>query len=446
MENFTEGNIVKKIIKFVLPILLGIILQRFYNLVDTMLVGRFVDTESLAAVGSVSIVFTFFINACWAFTSGFSIIIGQRFGAGDEKGLKQAMALTYVFSIAIGIIISLCGVIFIEPILTLIKVPPELFSLSKSYLVILIAGIILSLIYNMLSNVLRALGDSVVPLIFLCVSVILNFFMDLLFIVVLKKGVEGAAIATVISQALCSLGVLIFALLKRPELRVSRKDFVFEKSMVKNLFGQGTAMALMIAVVDSGSVILQAGINSLGAEIVAGFTAGRRYLELFMMPGGAFANGAASFVSQNYGAKKYDRIETGINKIILLCWALGTVFIAICYIFGRSLVTSITGTDVNPEIINYGVRYLKLGCPFYYCLYILVVVRSSLQGINRKKVPVIASIIELVVKIGATYFFVPRFGFIAVCFTEPVIWILGMIWVYSNFRLSVNKLKKSLIA
>lgn len=440
MRDMTEGRIVRPLLLFALPILLGIVFQRLYNLFDTMLVGRFIDQSALAAVGACGSVFIMFLSISNGFTNGFSIVIGQHYGAKDEDGLKKSIAGTYLFSFIISALLSVLGLVFINLILKLINVPQEIYSQAKNYLSILTAGIIFTVCYNMFSAVLRALGDSIIPLVFLILSVVLNIALDLFFIISLKWGVSGAALATVISQAVSGFLCFIFSMTKRPATRVKLSDFKIPPKIVHELLSQGSAMALMFTVVDIGSVVLSAGINSLGPNLIAGWTAGRKYLELLMIPGGAFASSAATFVSQNYGAKKIARIRRGIKYLILISWIWATFAFCIAWIFAYPLITSITGTKALPSIIIYGIKYLKVGVPFYYSLFVLVIIRSSLQGINQKKLPLVASGIELVVKICATAFLIPKFGFTAICYTEPVIWILGMLWVAPAFYLSLKKL------
>ena len=440
MRDMTEGRIVRPLLIFALPILAGIVLQRLYNLFDTMLVGRFIDKSALAAVGSCGSVFGIILSTCHGFVSGFQIVISQYFGAKDSEKLKKSIAGTYLLAIIIAVLLSVFALLFIEPILHLIKVPEEIFTQAKQYLSILSAGIVFTVCYNMFSGILRALGDSLLPLIFLFISVILNGILDIVFIVILKQGVAGAASATVIAQAVSAILCFIFSIKKRPAMKVRLSDFKIPPFILKQLLSQGFAMFMMFTVVDIGSVILQAGINSLGEDLIAGFTAGRKYLELLMLPGGAFATSAATFVSQNYGAKKYSRITKGIKYLVLISWIWATTTILISSLFGYELVTSITGKDVDQIIINSGLKYLRIGVPFFFALFMLVIIRSSLQGIDHKKLPVVASIIELAVKVLSTFWLIPMMGFTAICFAEPITWVLGTLWVTPPFIISLRKL------
>lgn len=447
MKDFTKGPIVKPLILFALPVLLGIVFQRLYNLFDVMLVGRYIDAHALAAVGASGIVFNLFITFCNGFTNGFGIVIGQKYGAKDEDGLKKAIAGTYLFSIVVSFILTVLGIVFINPILKIIQVPEELTDQARTYLSILTLGLVLTVMYNVFTNILRAMGDSVVPLVTLIISVLLNFLFDLIFIVKLNKGVAGAAIATVIAQGISALTTFIFSMIKRPALKVKLSDFKISPVIARELLSQGAAMSVMFTIVDIGSVVLQAGINALGkiegSNLIAGYTAGRKWLELGMIPGGAFAVSSANYVSQNYGAKQYGRIKRGVKSLILISWICATVFVIVGFIFGRNLIMMITGKDGGEFIISKGLQYLLIGLPFYFSLYVLVIIRSSLQGINQKRLPLVASGIELLVKILATAWLIPAFGYIMICIAEPVIWVLGMLWVTPAFIISLNKLTKN---
>ena len=265
-----------------------------------------------------------------------------------------------------------------------------------------------------------------------------------MFIAILGKGVAGAAIATVISQGTSGIASLIYCIFRRKVLIVSPKDFSMKENYLSLMIPQGISMSMMISVVTTGTVILQTGINSLGADIIAGYTAGRKYVELFFMPGGALASTAAAFTSQNFGAKKYDRIKAGTRTMVLLAWIINLLEWIFVVLFAENMVKSITGSEVGPEIIGAGKFYMITNLPFYAFVSVLVIVRSVLQGMNKKKTPVIASIMEMVVKIIAVAVFVPCLGFTGIVITEPIIWILGAAWVWIIYNMTLKiKMKEN---
>lgn len=448
MRKLTEGNITKQIISFSIPLLAGTALLRLYTLVDTMMVGRFLGTDPLAAVGATANIANLFSFICWGFASGFSIIIGQAYGEENEGKLKKTIAHTYLLSVILVAILTAIGLILKEKILFWTQIPEELHGIASTYLTISVLGLSTSMLYNVISNVLRALGDSFIPLVFQTVSVILNIILDYVFIAILGKGVAGAAVATVISQLVSGIASLIYCLFKRRTLIVSLKDFSMKENYLSLMIPQGISMSMMISVVTTGTVILQTGINSLGADIIAGYTAGRKYVELFFMPGGALSSTAAAFTSQNYGAKQFDRIRKATRQIILIAWIINVLeWIAVIF-FAEGMVKSITGNNVDAGIINAGKFYMITNLPFYAFVSVLVIVRSALQGMNKKKTPVIASIMEMVVKIIAVAVFVPCLGFTGIVITEPLIWILGAAWVWIIYSrtLKIKMKENSLIS
>lgn len=448
MKKLTEGNITKQIISFSIPLLAGTALLRLYTLVDTMMVGRFLGTDPLAAVGATANIANLFSFICWGFASGFSIIIGQAYGEENEGKLKKTIAHTYLLSVILVAILTAIGLILKEKILFWTQIPEELHGIASTYLTISVLGLSTSMLYNVISNVLRALGDSFIPLVFQTVSVILNIILDYVFIAILGKGVAGAAVATVISQLVSGIASLIYCLFKRRTLIVSLKDFSMKENYLSLMIPQGISMSMMISVVTTGTVILQTGINSLGADIIAGYTAGRKYVELFFMPGGALSSTAAAFTSQNYGAKQFDRIRKATRQIILIAWIINVLeWIAVIF-FAEGMVKSITGNNVDAGIINAGKLYMITNLPFYAFVSVLVIVRSALQGMNKKKTPVIASIMEMVVKIIAVAVFVPCLGFTGIVITEPLIWILGAAWVWIIYSrtLKIKMKENSLIS
>lgn len=441
-KKLTEGNITKSIISFMIPILIGNGLQRVYTLVDTMMVGRLLGTAQLAAVGSASVVANLFIDLCSTFTSGFAIVIAQFYGANDEKRMKKALGGTYILSFVISFILMIAGFLLTKPILGWTKVPEEIMDLSISYLRVMIGGLVFTLIYNMMANILRAIGDSSIPLIFLVTSVALNIGFDYISIAWFNLGVTGVAGATILAQGIAGCSCVIFCLFKRKILFVSKSDFIPDVKIYKMILSQGFAMALMLSLVSLSTLILQTGINSLGKDMIAGYLAGRKYLELFMMPGAALAMTSANFVSQNFGAKLFERIKIGVNRILIIDFIWSFISFAIIYVFGRQIIISVTGSNVSEEIISSGIKYMRIAVWFFIPLALLCVLRSALQGMNHKKTAIFSSFIELSVKIIAVGFFVPLLGFIGICITEPLIWLINGLWIYPVYVVKIRKMIK----
>ena len=297
----------------------------------------------------------------------------------------------------------------------------------------------------MIANILRGLGDSTLPLIFLIVSVTLNIALDYIFIAILKWGVKGAAFATIIAQSVSGFGCIIFSIFKRPIINIKKEDIKLNLDIFKQLSFQGLSMSLMVSVVSVGSVILQSGINILGSNLLAGYTSARKYLEFLMMPGAAISMTAATFVSQNYGAGNYERIKKGVRQMIIMGFIWSTITVLIVFTLERVMVVSVTGSNVPESIIQAGISYLRINGPFFYALIVLVVLRSSLQGMNRKKTPIIASLMELGIKILAVAVLVPKLGYIGICITEPLIWVVCAIWVFLIYRIVIKKYSNQVV-
>lgn len=440
-RKLSEGNILTQILLFAFPILVGNTLQRLYTLADTIMVGRLLGTQELAAVGASSVIANFFNDICNSFTNGMAIIIAQYFGAEDERQMKKSMAGTYTVAFILAVTLTTAGLLLIKPMLFATSAPLEIFNDASGYLRIMTGGLIAILLYNCLANILRATGDSIVPLIFLAISVTLNIVLDYSFIAISKLGVKGAASATILSQGIAGTGCLIFCIFKRKTLLVKKEDFKDNKKIFGQILPQGFSMCFMLSVVSLSTVILQKGINSLGSEYIAGYLSGRKYLELLMMPGFAISMTAAPFVSQNFGARKPDRIKKGVLCLYELGWIWDAVATIIVFTLGRSMITSVTGKTASEEIIKSGILYLRIGAPMMFPLTVLVVTRSSLQGMNHKKTPALSSLIELAVKILSVIIIVPSLGFLGICITEPIIWLLGAIYMFVVYK----KLTKELI-
>lgn len=428
-----KGPIFKSLVLFAIPIFISNVFQQLYNTVDTAIVGNTLGTDSLAAIGSVNSVFDLLTGFCIGIGNGMAIVTGRCYGAKDEFRIKQSVAGCIVIGVVSCIIFTVLSAVLVNPLLVLIKVPEEIRSESYSYIIIIILGLTVMFAYNTLAGVLRAIGNSVIPLIFLVFASVLNVVLDLFFIIQLHMGVAGAAIATVIAQGVSALLCIIYMIKKTPLLIPSREHFKFNPRMYRDLIGQGYSMALMNSIVNAGSVILQSGINSLGSSLIAAYTAGRKLFMFFFMPILSLGIAVATFISQNAGAKKPERIIEGMKKSYLanVISAAGiTVFLLF---FAEGIVRLIAGASADPQVIKNGALYVKIVGPNYAVLGMLMNTRFALQGIGKKILPLISSVIEFVMKILFVLFFIPMFGFMAVVFCEPVIWIVMTIQLLVSF-------------
>lgn len=440
-NDLTVGKPIKVIILFTLPIIAGNLFQQFYNVVDTVIVGHILGEESLAAVGATSALYGLFTSIAVGMTNGFSIVIARYFGGRDRIRMGKAVAHTMVLSLAVALVMTVAAQIFVKPLLVFLRTPAEILEQSYTYIRVVLTFFTVTVLFNMFSGILRGIGNSVMPLVFLIVSTVCNVILDIVLIRFVGMGIAGAAAATVIAQLISVILCASYVIWKCPELHVKKTDFQWDHSIGNDLFMTGLSMAMMFSVVSVGSIALQSAINSLGAVTIAGHTAARKIGEMLMLAFSPLSMAASTFASQNLGAGKKERIWQGIKAAFLVAFiiaAIGNVLVAAA---AEPLVRMITGSD-NGELIGTAVRYLHINLPFYFALAVLVILRSVLQGLNRKVIPLTASAIELAGKFIVAGFLVPRIGYLGICISEPVIWVLGGIVVAVDFYRTMTKLYK----
>lgn len=422
----TEGNPVKLIVLFAIPIFLGNLFQILYSLIDTKIVGSTLGETALASVGSVSTLYNLLTGFFNGLTLGFSVVTARFYGSGEEKALKKNIAGAITLGFGTAIVLITLTAVFLKPILRLLQVPAEQIDMSYSYIVVLVWGMFITLAYNLCANTLRATGDSVTPLIYLVISSLVNVGLDYFFILNLHLGVAGAAYATVIAQFLSVVLCLIRIYRGFPILHVGREDFQFDREQLWQLYQNGLSMGLMSSLVNFGTVILQSGINQLGTSIIVAHTAARKVFEIWNLPISVMGSAMATYCGQNYGAGKYGRIREGIKGAL----GLGAVWAVVVFIMAHTispyLIRFITSSE-SPEIIYWGRKYLEYDMSFIILCVGIVVLRNSMQGFGDYKTPVFSSFIELMGKVVFTFTFVRFFGYWGIIWTEPVIWVLMVI-------------------
>lgn len=420
--NLLEGSIIKSMILFAIPFLISNIFQQLYNTVDTIIVGHSLGEVSLAAIGASAPIYDLLVGLALGIGSGMGIVIGRNYGSRDENLLKRTIAATLVISVIVALLFTILSLLLLMPLLKLLNTPAEILDEAYSYVVIIILFMSVSLAYNIFSGTLRAIGNSLMPLIFLAISSVINILLDLLFIRVFHMGVQGAAIATVISQAISALLCLLYIYKECKFLIPDRKHFfTFQKDLYEDLVGQGVSMGLMGSLVSMGSVIMQYAINSMGYLFIAGHIAAKKLFFFTVMPLVALCTSLSTFVAQNKGANQGFRIRKAVrySNIISISWA---VFVAAAALFiAPYLMKLLTGSE-EATVINYGSTYIRIQTAFYVVLGPLFNFRHSLQGLGKKILPLISSTIEMVGKIIFTFFIIPYTGYMGVILCEPVIW------------------------
>lgn len=423
MKDLTKGYPAKVIMMFAIPLMFGSIFQQFYNMADSMIVSAYVGTGALAAIGATSVVSNTIIGFVNGLTQGFSILVANSFGAKDWKRMRQFIAGTIILTFTMTIILTILGLLFIGPVLELLNTPKDIMLDAMSYVKIIIAGTVFTALYNMCANVLRAVGDSKTPLYCLLVAVVVNIGLDFLFVKGFCWGMKGAAYATIIAQALCGVLCGGHLVIQFKEILPKKDEWKLQVGQYRNLFTTGLSMGLMGCIVNLGTIVLQSSINDLGTDIVAAHTAARRVFDILMVAVYTVGVAMTTFASQNMGAGLVERVKQGVRHSLLIVSGITTLLIVICYLFGEPLLEWITHTE-KEVIIDSAVMYIRIGIWFFYVLGPLFVFRCTLQGMGRKVVPVISSVLEMMVKVLSARFLVPAFAYVGVAFTEPVSWIV----------------------
>lgn len=421
-KDMTSGNPVKLIVLFSIPLLIGNIFQQFYSMVDTVIVGRYLGVDALAAVGSTGSMFFLINGFVVGITSGFSILVAQRFGAKDEQGLKKAVSSSIILCIFAIIILTGMSILCSKPLLHLMNTPDNIIADAATYINIIYGGIFATMAYNMISSILRALGDSRTPLYFLIISSFLNIILDMVFIVNFSMGVSGAAYATIISQGISAVLCLGYTYKRYKNLRLKRDDFKVSKDMYLTHLKIGIPMALQFSITAIGIMIVQSAINVFGSVAIASYTAASKVLQIVMQPAVTFGVAMATFCGQNLGARQYKRIKTGVKKCTQISIITSIIAGAILMFLGRYFV-GLFIENPSEEILSYAQQVFNYSAYFFIPLGLIFIYRNALQGIGESFVPMMAGVYELAAR-ALVAFTLPSFiGFVGICLSDPLAWI-----------------------
>lgn len=423
-KDMTSGSTMKLILGFAVPLLMGMLFQQVYSLVDTIIVGRFLGVSALAAVGATGSINFLIIGFCQGICNGFALPVAQRFGAKDYDGLRKYVGNSAVLSIIFGGAITLITVIACHPILELMQTPADIIDLSYHYIVVIFAGIPAIMLYNILSAYLRSLGDSITPVIFLVLSAGLNIGLDLLFIVTFHWGVFGAAFATVLSQAVSGILCLILIIKKFDILHLAHDDWRLDWRYSKYLLIMGLPMGLQYSITAIGSVILQASVNTLGSAAVASMTAGSKISMFVVCPFDALGSTMATFGGQNVGAGRLDRLGRGLRSAVILGAIYSALILVVLIFFGRGLILLFVSAN-EAAVIAQAKQFLVTNAAFYLMLALVNIVRFLIQGMGFSGFAVFAGVFEMIARALIGLVFVPIFGFTAACFASPLAWIFA---------------------
>lgn len=428
-----HGPIMKNLVIFMIPIFISNCFQQLYNAVDTALVGHVLGANSLAAVGATASVFELLVGFSMSLGSGFSIVISRCFGSGEHKKMKQAVAGSIIIGVFTTLLLTILSFFVLKPLLLLIETPSEIMDEAFSYISVIGYFVFVMFAYNLCSGILRSIGNSLMPLVFLVFSSLLNIFLDYAFMTWLHMGVAGAAIATVVSQGISAILCIIYMVTKVKEVVPSLDDFKWNYELMKDLAGQGYAMAFMGSIVSVGSIILQSGINGLGTMIIAGHVAARKVYALMNLPFISMGVAMSTFIGQNKGSDQGERILKGMKDAYLFDIVFAAICTLILWISAPQLIYLISGSK-DAIIIANGSRFLYVVGPFYAILGMLMQTRFALQGLGSKILPLFSSVIECVGKILFTMFLIPIFQYEAVIWCEPIIWCLMLVELVISFQ------------
>ncbi len=433
MKNMTEGEPLKLIIPFMVPLLIGNVFQQLYNIADIIIVGRTIGVDALAAVGATAPLFMMLVILTLGLSGGFSVVTGQRFGADDLDGVRRSAAMTTMLCTIFVLVMMALTVKFIDPALAAMNIPDKLYADAKAYVMIIVYGLIFMMAYNMLSNILRALGDSKTPLYFLIIATLLNIVLALVFIINFGWGVPGSALALVIAQGISGLMCVVYIAKKFPVLHLKLSDFKWDNREAWEHIRMGMPMAVQFSVLGFGMIYIQAVCNQFGTETIAGFTAAMRIEQLALQPMISFGLAMAVYTAQNFGARKFARISRGVKKCSLLSLAFSLLAAVLMYFFGQEMI-AVFLDNPSPKVMEEAKEYLHLSVPFYFFLSQIFIYRNSVQGMGISMIPMLSGIVELLLRILAARYLTVDYGYTGVCYASPIAWVGSSIFLFGSYH------------
>lgn len=423
-KDMTKGSPMRLILGFAVPLLFGLVFQQFYSMVDAIIVGHYLGVDALAAVGATGSVNFLIIGFCMGVCSGFGIPIAQEYGAKHEEALRRFVAnsvwLSVIFSVLVTTVVSL----LCRQILLLMRTPANIIDGSYDYIIIIFLGIPVVFLYNMTAAILRSLGDSRTPVVFLVIAAVLNIFLDAFCIVVLHMGVAGAAVATVVSQAIAGFACLIYMRRKFTILKLSADERRWDRDYAAKLCNMGIPMGLQYSITAIGSVILQSAVNGIDSNAVAAVTAGSKVSMLLVCPFDALGSTMATYGGQNVGAGDLDRVDRGLKDCTKLGFLYSLIALGAVFLFGKQLLLLFLDAE-EEQIIANAYYFMRISALFYFPLALVNIVRFLIQGMGFSKLAVFAGAFEMLARGLAGFLLVPVFGFVAVCLASPLAWIFA---------------------
>lgn len=444
VRDLTQGDPLKLLVSFSLPLIIGNIFQQMYTMTDAAIVGQFAGQQALAAFGAADWFSWLVFGVASGFSHGFSILIAQRFGEGNVDSFRQSVALTIGLGLIIGAVLTTISLVCIRPMLHLMQTPAEIFELSYQYLVVIFIGTLITMSYNILASILRAMGDSRTPLWAMVIASITNIGLDLLFVIVFHWGLAGAAVATVIAQGVAATYCLI-SCRRVPMLKLERRNWDFDKKTVSKLFRLGTPMCFQNLIIAVGGMGVQTVINGFGTVFITGFVATTKLYGLLEVAATSYGYAVASFTGQNLGAKKYDRIRRGINVSLVVSMGMALVISAAMFLFGENLLSLfISAKEANAaEVMAVAKKLLMYMASMLFSLYLLYVYRSALQGLGDTVMPMLSGVAELVMRLGVALILPRLIGSDGIYYAEIAAWIGADLILIPAYYLRMRKLNRA---
>lgn len=436
-KDLTKGPVIKSMLLFAIPMILGDLLQQCYNIADTLIVGQFLGKTALAAVGSSFTLMTFITSIILGLCMGSGALFSIRFGQRDEKGLKQDLCASFFFIAFISILLNIIAYICLDALKLFLRVPHEVWGDMRCYLLYIFMGIIAIFLYNFFTAYLRSIGNSVIPLIFLAISSILNIILDLYFVLVLKMGVEGAALATVLSQYVSGIGIMLYTLLCYKEVLVIFKISYLKKERINQIISFSLLTCIQQSVMNLGILMVQGLVNSFGTVVMAAFAAAVKIDAFAYMPVQDFGNAFSTFIAQNYGAKEKDRIQQGLKEAVRISSIFCIIISILVYIFAKPLMMIFIDAN-ETSIILEGVRYLRIEGAFYIGIGCLFLLYGLYRALGRPGMSVVLTVFSLGTRVALAYILssIPALGVTGIWWSVPIGWaladIVGLVYYKKN--------------
>jgi putative MATE family efflux protein len=422
--DMTQGAILPRMVRFALPVLLGMLCQRIYNFADVYIVGKFLGDDALAAVSIAGTAMYLLFSVMMGLTTGVSVVISQHYGAGEQEKIVQAFSTSIYVAGAATLVITAAGVAGSRPLLRALQTSDELMEQAATYLIVIFAGSVGTMLYNWISSVLRALGNSLVPLVFLIIASVLNVVLDVAFVVWIPMGVFGAAFATVLAQLLSGILCLVYAWKIIPFLRLNRTTMRFRRNIAKEILIYGVPTGLQMSIISISDMTLQGMVNTYGTAMIVAYGVCLKVEGLGWQMADAIGSSLGTFVGQNVGANQYGRVKSGVKCAYLMNAVCYGIFSPLICIFARPIMEAFTK---NPDSIRYGVEYIRIFGGFFFVGGILVVFHNILRSAGDVKVTILMGVSEVITRIGCTFLFTAWMGYYGLWWVSPLTWCCAML-------------------